>query len=269
MEGHGSAAFTRMLRRTTFIGHHAVWRQTLAIGVACAALCGACLAELHALSGAVARSGTVSGHVTFSGKEPGNPVIRMGMDPGCAEMTRGQRVAQEQAVVALDGSLANVFVRLDGEFPPTAVPKDPVVIDQRSCVYGPRVVGIQVGQRLVIRNDDSLLHNVHSVSTSSNGFNVGQPVAGAAYEFVPKAPEVMLRLSCDVHRWMTAFVGVVTHPYFAVTDRQGQFSIRNIPPGTYTLKTWHEQFGERSQPVTIRPGIGATLDVTYERASMH
>ena len=68
---------------------------------------------------------------------------------------------------------------------------------------------------------------------------------------------------------MTAFVGVVTHPYFAVTDRHGEFSIRNIPPGTYTLKTWHEQFGERSQPVTVRPGVGATLDVTYERASMH
>ena len=259
-----------MLRRTTtFIGDYAVWRQTLAIAVAFALLVGPCLAEANAQNGAAARTGTVSGHVTFSGKEPGNPLIRMGMDPGCAEMTRGQGVAQEQAVVALDGSVANVFVRLDGELTPSPVSRDPVVIDQRSCVYGPRVVGVQVGQRLVIRNDDSLLHNVHSVSTSSNGFNVGQPVAGASFEFVPKSPEVMLRLSCDVHRWMTAFVGVMTHPYFAVTDRQGQFSIRNIPPGTYTLKTWHEQFGERSQSVTVRPGIGATLDVTYERASMH
>ena len=185
------------------------------------------------------------------------------MDPKCADMNRGRQVIQEQAMVTADGSVANVFVRLDGTFPQTPVPAAPVVIDQRSCVYGPRVVGVRVGQHLQIRNDDSLLHNVHSSSASSNGFNVGQPVAGAVFDFVPKSPEVMVKLGCDVHRWMTAFVGVMPHPYFAVSDGQGRFSIAGVPPGSYTIKSWHEQFGEQVHRVVVKSAGTATADFSY------
>jgi hypothetical protein len=208
-------------------------------------------------------TGTITGHVRLAGKPPGNPVIRMGMDPKCADLNRGRQVIQEQALVTADGSVANVFVRLEGTFPPTPAPAAPVVIEQRACIYGPRVVGVRVGQRLQIRNDDDLLHNVHSASATSNSFNVGQPSAGSTFEFTPKAPEVMLKLGCDVHRWMTAFVGVMPHPYFAVSNAAGFYTIAQVPAGTYTIKSWHEQFGERTQTITVRAGSSATTDFTY------
>ncbi len=214
-----------------------------------------------------ASGGTISGRITLTGKPPGNPVIRMGMDPKCADMNRGRQVIQEQAMVTADGSIANAFIYLEGRFPDTPVPKTPVVIDQRSCVYGPRVVGVRVGQRLQIRNDDSLLHNVHSSSMTSNGFNVGQPIAGAVFEFIPRAPELMLKLGCDVHRWMTAFVGVMTHPYFAVSETSGRYAITNVPPGTYSLRTWHEQFGERAETVVVKAGVDAHADFAYTLAA--
>lgn len=212
---------------------------------------------------APARTGTITGHIMLTGKPPGNPVIRMGMDPKCAELNRGRMVIQEEALVTADGSVANTFVRLDGTFPMTPVPAEPVLIDQRDCVYGPRVVGVRVGQRLQIRNDDALLHNVHSASAGSNSFNVGQPKAGLVFEFTPKSPELMVKLGCDVHRWMTAFVGVMPHSYFAVSNTSGRYTIANVPPGTYTLKTWHEQFGERTSQVTVKAGAATTMDVTY------
>jgi len=189
------------------------------------------------------------------------------MDPKCADLNRGRQVIQAEALVAADGSVANVFIRLEGSFAPSPVPQTPVVIDQRSCVYEPRVVGVRVGQRLQIRNDDDLLHNVHSSSATSNSFNVGQPRAGATYEFTPKAPEVMLKLGCDVHRWMIAFVGVMSHPYFAVSSDAGQFRIAHVPAGTYTIKAWHEQFGERTQTVVVKPGGTARVDFTYSANS--
>lgn len=211
-----------------------------------------------------APGGTITGHIGYAGKAPGNPVIRMSVDPQCADINRGKMVIQEQALVARDGSVANTFVRLEGTFPPAAVPATPVVIDQRACVYGPRVVGLRVGQRLQIRNDDPLLHNVHSSSAGNNGFNVGQPKAGMVFEFVPATPEVMVRLGCDVHRWMTAFIGVVAHPYFAVSDVAGHFAIAGVPAGTYTLRTWHEQFGERESRVTVRAGATSAVDLIYQ-----
>lgn len=230
--------------------------------VAAATLLGA-----QARSGGAQGTGTIAGHITLAGKPPGNPIIRMGMDPKCADMNRGRQVIQEQALVTGDGSVANVFVRLEGTFPPSPVPATPVVIDQRSCVYGPRVVGMRVGQRLQIRNDDDLLHNVHSSSAANNSFNVGQPKAGAMFDYTPKSPEVMLKLGCDVHRWMVAFVGVMPHPYFAVSSATGQYEIAQVPPGTYTIKSWHEQFGERTATVTVKAGGRTSADFHYEIAN--
>jgi plastocyanin len=207
--------------------------------------------------------GTITGHVTLAGKPPGNPIIRMGVDPKCADLNAGRQVIQESARVTRDGSVANVFVRLEGSFPPAPVPSTPVVIDQRSCVYAPRVVGVRVGQKLQIRNDDDLLHNVHSSSSGSNSFDVGQPKQGAVFEFTPRAPEVMVKLGCDVHRWMIAYAAVMPHPYFAVTDASGRFSIANVPPGTYTMKTWHEQFGELTQRVRVSAGGAVAADFSY------
>src|SRR5215831_3724309 len=157
----------------------------------------ALLSALLSIDGFAQGTGTIKGHVHLTGKLPGNPIIRMGMDPMCAKITAGKRVIQEYVVASLDGSLANVFVRLQGNFPQTPVPTQPVTIDQRGCVYTPRVVGVRVGQTLQIKNSDALLHNVHSSSAKDNSFNVGQPKDGLIYSFKPKSEEVMVHLKCD------------------------------------------------------------------------
>jgi hypothetical protein len=212
---------------------------------------------------AQARVGTIKGRVRLTGKSPGNAVIRMGVDPMCGKLNAGKQVVQEQVVVSADGGLANTFVRLQGSFPSTAVPKQPVAMDQRACFYIPRVVGVRVGQALQIRNSDPMLHNLHSLSASRNGFNTGQPSAGMVYSFQPKEEEIMLRLKCDVHRWMTAYIGVVNHPYFAVSDAGGAFEIANVPAGNYTIQTWHERYGSLTRPVRVTAGATAIVDVPY------
>ena len=121
-------------------------------------------------------TGTLQGHVRLSGELPGNLVIRMGVDPLCSQLTEGKQMVQESVLTALDGSLANVFIRLQGDFQETPVPDEPVVIDQQDCIFVPRVVGARAGQLVQIKNSDPLLHNLNSVTTTTNRFNVGQPM---------------------------------------------------------------------------------------------
>ena len=123
--------------------------------------------------------------------------------------------------------------------------------------------GLRLGQTLAIKNSDALLHNVHSLSGRGNGFNIGQPLAGMVYKATPKEAETMLHLSCDIHSWMTAYVGIVNHPYFAVTGKNGAFEIRDVPAGRYTLQTWHELYGELKQAVVVTAGGTATADFKY------
>jgi hypothetical protein len=213
-------------------------------------------------------TGTIRGRVHLTGKSPGNVVIRMGTDPKCNQMNRGKRVIQEAVMTDTAGNLANVFVRLEGRFAPTPAPSQPVTIGQKGCVYGPRVVGVRVGQVLEIRNDDPLLHNVHSFSTKRNDFNVGQATAGIVFRYRPAQEEFMLRLGCDIHRWMNAWVGVVSHPHFDVSGPDGTFLMQNVPAGTYVIHAWHERYGSLSRSVTVRTGATADIDFAYsENAS--
>jgi hypothetical protein len=133
-------------------------------------------APLHGAQ--AAGTGTIKGHVRLTGRPPANPIIRMGADPLCAKAAResGKRPVQQLVVVDGSGGLANAFVELQGTFPSVPpAPKDAVVVTQRGCVYSPRVVGVRVGQTLRLVNSDTLLHNLHGISTTSNGFNVTQP----------------------------------------------------------------------------------------------
>jgi len=216
------------------------------------------------LATAQSPAGSIKGTVVAKGKMPGNSIIRMGVDPKCAQMNEGTRVLQQVFAATIANHLGNVFVRVIGSFPSTPVPKEPVVIDQRKCVYAPRMVGMRLGQTLQFRNDDQLLHNVHSSSAHENSFNVAQPIAGMVYSFTPKSEEVMVKIGCDVHRWMTAYVGVVTNPYFAVSGADGSFEIPNVPPGKYTLEAWHEQLGTLTSAVVVKSGATASAGLTYE-----
>jgi hypothetical protein len=113
------------------------------------------------------------------------------------------------------------------------------------------VLGIQVGQPFEILSSDNTLHNVHAMPESNREFNKGQPMAGIKHSHVFTAKEVMVPFKCDVHRWMNAYVGVLDHPFFAVTGADGSFELKGLPPGTYTIEAWHEKLGTRTQTVTI------------------
>jgi plastocyanin len=207
--------------------------------------------------------GTIKGQVKLTGKPPGNPIIRMGVDPMCVKVNAGKRVIQEEVVAGADGGLANVFVSVQGKFAAVPVPAQSVAIDQRGCVYLPRMVGARVGQTLEVRNSDALLHNVHTVSRTGNDFNIGQPMAGMVYKYQLKSEEIVVRLRCDIHRWMAAYIGVVSHPYYAVSASGGGFEIRNVPAGKYTVRAWHERYGEITQSVQVARGATATVSFAY------
>jgi plastocyanin len=222
-------------------------------------------AHEHSAAAAQATTGrgTIKGHIRLAGKLPGNPIIRMGMDPMCARINTGKRTVQETVVASLDGSLANVFVTVQGSFPQAPAPTEPATLDQRGCVYAPRVVGVRTGQTLQVRNSDDLLHNVHGLSARGNGFNVSEPKAGMVQAFHLKDEEVMVRVKCDIHSWMTAYVGVVNHPYFAVSGGTGLFEIANVPAGTHKIQAWQERYGPLTQTVRVRAGATTTVDFTY------
>ena len=207
--------------------------------------------------------GTIKGQVKLTGTLPRNAPIQMGADPNCLKINAGKRVVQETVLLAADGGLGNVFVHVQGTFPPSAAPSASVVIDQQGCVYHPRIQGARVGQTLEVKNSDQTLHNIHSMTTKSNAFNRGQPQAGMVAKFPLKAEEVMLHIKCDVHPWMVGYLGVVSHPYFAVTDATGSFTIANVPAGQHTVQVWHERYGALTQTLEVKAGATTTADFSY------
>lgn len=209
-----------------------------------------------------ASTGTIAGRVRLTAQAPANPLIRMGADPRCSRAARGQRLTQDLVLRSADGGLANAFVHLRGSFPSAPAPADPVTIDQRNCLFAPRVAGARVGQTLRITNGDATAHNLHSVSTG-NAFNTSQPKQGMSFTFQLKADEVMMRIRCDIHSWMITYVGVVAHPYFGISAADGAFSIPRVPAGRQTIQVWHEQYGTLTRTVDVKAGATATVEFTY------
>jgi plastocyanin len=250
--------------RLTMSRLNAVIVCSVAIGLVAGSSCRRTPDLENGSAGPPAARGSVRGHVRVSGPVPENDPIRMSADPMCNTANAGRRVLDEGVAAAPDGSLATVFVELVGNFPDAPVPAEPVSIDQKGCVYRPRVIGLRAGQALQVRNSDDGLHNVHGISTDRDGFNVSQPLSGTINTFHPHDPGI-LRLKCDVHTWMVAFVGVVDHPYFAVTGADGAFAFRDVPAGTYSVRTWHERFGTITTPVHVEGGHDAEagIDIVY------
>lgn len=149
-------------------------------------------------------------------------------------------------MVDKDGGLANVLVFVksgltEKNFP---TPSEPAVLDQTGCEYSPYVMGVMVNQKIKIKNSDPTLHNVHAVpkpGTANKEFNIAQPVKDMVSEKSFPAPEVPLQLKCDVHPWMLAYVGVFEHPFFAVTDKEGNYKISGLPNGKYTVEAYHQK----------------------------
>jgi plastocyanin len=207
-----------------------------------------------------ATAATITGKVLFEGTPPERPVIKMGSDPVCA--SAGE--VRSESIVVDNGGLQNVFVYVKDGLGNKYIfdtPTEPAKIDQKGCHYVPHVLGVRVTQPLEIVNSDNTMHNVHGMPETNQEFNFGQVVAGLKSTVAFTTPEVMIPFKCDVHSWMNAFIGVVDHPYFAVSDKDGKFELRTLPPGTYTVEAWHEKLGRQTQSVTV--GEKDTKEITF------
>ncbi len=214
---------------------------------------------------AVQAGATITGKIKFTGARPTNPRIDMSEEAACKSKYPAPPTA-ETVVVNANGTLANVFVYVKAGLPPSAkyqAPATPVVIDQDGCRYHPHVLGIMVGQNLEIRNSDPVLHNIKAKATKNRPFNVSQPSAGMKTNRVFSAPEVMVALECNVHGWMNAYLGVLPHPFYAVSGSDGSFSIKGLPAGTYTIEAWHEKYGTQTATVTVAGAAPKTQDFTF------
>jgi plastocyanin len=208
-----------------------------------------------------ATAGDVKGVVSLEGAAPKNEPIKMNADPVCVKANKDPQFQETYEVK--DGKLANVFVYVKdglGNYvfdTPTA----PATIDQKSCRYHPHVFGIRVGQPLEIINSDGTLHNIHAMPKVNAEFNTGQPIQGMKTMHTFDKKEVMVPFKCDVHGWMNAYVGVMDNPYYAVTDADGKFELKDLPPGTYTIEAWQEKLGPMTQTVTL--GAKDTKEVNF------
>jgi hypothetical protein len=211
---------------------------------------------------------TIGGRIRFTGAKPTMPRIDMSEEAKCAAKYTGAPPTSEAVVVNANGTLANVFVYVKSGLPasytaPAAT--TPVVINQDGCRYHPHVFGIQVRQPLHITNSDPLLHNIKATGRApSTRFNISQPnVTRSPTVRTFTTPEVMVPIECNVHSWMQAYAGVLAHPFFAVSGTDGTFTIKGLPPGTYTIEAWHERYGTQTATVTVAGTETKTADFTF------
>jgi plastocyanin len=209
--------------------------------------------------------GTVSGKVVFAGAAPARADLDMSANPSCARM-HPSPAKSEEVIVNPNGTLRNVLVRVKSGLAPAtwAVPSAPVVMDQSGCIYQPHVAGVMAGQGVEFRNSDMTNHNIHPLSKINPPWNESQPPKGDPKLKTFAREEISIPVKCNVHPWMRAYIGVVSHPFFAVTGDDGSFAITGLPPGTYTLEAWHEKYGVQEQTVTVAPKETKAVDFSYK-----
>ena len=209
-------------------------------------------ATVGALALGAVQAADISGKITLKGTPPAEKELPL--DPQCGKL-HTKKPTTRFFVVGQGGGLADVFVYLkEGASGKTyEVPSKSVLLDQVGCEYTPYVLGLQTNQKLMVRNSDPLLHNVHPTPTAPGNkeSNLAQLPKGKDIEHTFPSPEVFLRFKCDVHPWMFAWVGVVDHPFYSVTDKDGSFKISNVPPGSYTVEAYHRKAGKATEKVTI------------------
>ena len=196
---------------------------------------------------------TVTGTVTFDGKAPALKPIAMDADPACAKKHTAP-VENEALVLGSGNTMGSIMVYVTKGLPAGKTypaPTTPVVIDQNGCQYKPHVMGIMVGQPYKILNSDGILHNIHTLSTINPTFNKGMTASIKEVTTTFNKPEAIFHIKCDVHPWMSAFLGVFTNPFYSVTGTDGKFTISGLDPGTYEITAWHERLGTQTASVTV------------------
>lgn len=221
------------------------------------------LAAVCAFVGGMASAATITGKVNFKGSAPKPQPIRMSSDPYCAKANATPKM-QEKLIVN-NGGVQNAFVYIkSGVKPGTGKAlTTPVKFDQNGCIYVPRVFGVMVNQPIEILNSDATLHNVHSMAKKNANFNMGMATKGQKITKSFAKPETMVKVKCDVHGWMTAYVGVLDHPFFAVSDSNGSFTIKDLPPGEYTVEAWHENWPQPKTETVKVAADGETKNVDF------
>jgi plastocyanin len=209
-------------------------------------------------------SGDVAGKISLQGTAPKAQRLRMDADKVC-KAAHKDPVMGEEVVVNANGTLRNVlvYVKEGLKVKKFDAPARKVLFDQKGCVYTPHVVALQTGQELEVLNSDPTLHNVHSLSKTNPSFNVAQPKQGMKLTKKFDKEEVF-KVKCEVHTWMGAYVGVFSHPYFAVTGEDGSFSLKKLPAGEYTIEAWHEKYGTQTMKVKVGAADTQTADFAFQ-----
>ncbi len=213
-----------------------------------------------------ASAGTVSGKINFSGAKPAATKLMMNADARCVKMHAGKNVMSELIFVNANNTLQNVFVYvkkgLEGKkFP---LPSEKRKLDQKGCMYNPHIFGVMTNQPIEITNSDATLHNIHALPKNSKQFNIAQPKQNMKMTQKFDKSEVMVKIKCEVHNWMASYVGVLDHPFYGVSNNQGNFTIKDLPAGTYELEAWHEKFGTQTMSVTIGASDTKTADFSFQ-----
>ena len=208
---------------------------------------------------------SITGTVTFDGKPPALKPLAMDADPACAKKHSGP-VPNEMLTLGNGNTMGSIMVWVSKGLPAGKTypaPKESVVIDQNGCQYKPHVMGIMVGQPYKILNSDGILHNIHTLPNVNSPFNKGMPATVTEATTTFPKPEAMFHIKCDVHPWMSAYLGVFTNPFFSVTGTDGKFTISGLDPGTYELTAWHERLGTQTATVTVGASGSKTQDFKF------
>jgi hypothetical protein len=213
-----------------------------------------------------ANGGTVTGKVAFTGDKPKLGTLDMSAQPKCEAKHTGP-VKSEEVVVNPNGTLKYAFVWVKAGLPADkqwAVPANAITLDQNGCMYAPHVIGIVAGQNIEVKNSDPLNHNIHPQPTVNPDWNESQSPGEPPKMKTFARQEVMIPVKCNVHPWMRSYIGVVNHPFFAVTGDDGTYTIKGLPPGTYTIEVWHEKYKTTEQQVTVGAKESKTVDFSIK-----
>ena len=211
------------------------------------------------------KEGSLIGNVKYQGKVPKPKLLKMDADPVCGSSHEG-RVSSESFIVDENMNLKNVLIWFKEVDYDETIEKTPAIIDQKGCIYNPHVIGVMKDQKVIIKNSDATLHNIHSMPEKNKQFNFAMPKVVKEKETSFTTVEDPFYIKCDVHPWMKSWVLVQNHPYFAVTDENGNYKIDNIPPGTYEVIAWQEKFKMKrsiTKTIEIKDTIQTTQDFVF------
>jgi plastocyanin len=210
-------------------------------------------------------TGSVAGKVIFEGPAPKRATLETEGDPKCHAMHANEPLLSDREVVGPDGGIQWAFAYIKnppaGDYP---VPDTAAELDQVACAYVPHVLAVRVGQKVNIKNTDPTLHNVRAIARTNKPINFAQPQGTPPRERIFDKAEMGIKVKCDIHSWMTGYLFTMEHPFFAVTDGGGNYSISGLPAGDYTLVVWHEAYGTKEIPVTVKAGAGTDAQVVFK-----